>query len=596
MADSPLNGSEGVLRVSVSSDGNALPQALQLISVVIKRSANTIPSARLVLLDGDMPNQSFPVSDAAWFKPGAAISIKAGYGDGEDTLFEGIVIKHAVRISGDNDARLVIECRDKAMVMAIGRKNANYVDQKDSDIISALAGNAGLGADVEATSIQHKELAQFYCSDWDFMLSRADVNGLLVIATDGKLAVKSPDVAGAAVLKVGYGTDLIEFQAEIDARTQFSQVQGVAWDPKTQAALLGSPAAPEALNAQGDLDSSALAKVIGLSSLRLQSGATQTRETLDAWAKAQQRKAGLARVRGHMKFQGSAKTAVGSLIELVGVGKHFSGTVFVGALEHVIEDGNWVTEAEFGLAPNWFAERSDIVGTAAAGLLPPVEGLQIGVVMKLDEDPEGEHRIQVQLPVLQAATQGIWARLAKFHGSNAFGAFFVPEIGDEVLLGYLHNDPCHPVVLGSLYSSKHPPPYALEAKNDTKAIVTRCLSKIEFKEEDKIITVITPAGNQIVLSDKDQSILLKDQNGNSAKLDPGGITIDSPKDIKVTAKGTITIDAVGAIGITSKADVKSAGLNVNCEAQVGFVGKGSASAELSAAGQTTVKGAMVMIN
>ena len=42
--------------------------------------------------------------------------------------------------------------------------------------------------------------------------------------------------------------------------------------------------------------------------------------------------------------------------------------------------------------------------------------------------------------------------------------------------------------------------------------------------------------------------------------------------------------------------MKTAGLNVNCEAQVGFVAKGTATAEVSAAGQTTVKGAMVMIN
>ena len=48
--------------------------------------------------------------------------------------------------------------------------------------------------------------------------------------------------------------------------------------------------------------------------------------------------------------------------------------------------------------------------------------------------------------------------------------------------------------------------------------------------------------------------------------------------------------------ITSKADVKIDGLNVNCEAKVGLVAKGAASAELSASGQTTVKGAMVMIN
>jgi hypothetical protein len=119
---------------------------------------------------------------------------------------------------------------------------------------------------------------------------------------------------------------------------------------------------------------------------------------------------------------------------------------------------------------------------------------------------------------------------------------------------------------------------------------------IEFDEDKKILTIRTPANNQVVLSDEGKSILVQDQNNNKVELNAEGIVFDSPKDIKISAKGTITLDAVGAISITSKADVKSSGLNVNCDAQVGFTAKGTATAELSASGQTVVKGAMVMIN
>jgi Rhs element Vgr protein len=428
------------------------------------------------------------------------------------------------------------------------------------------------------------------------MLSRADANGLLVIATDGAVAVKAPATSAEPTLTVTYGRDLIEFDAEIDARTQLAAAQAVSWDMKTQAAITGTEAQPPTLNAQGDLDSATLAQVVGLASWRLQTAAPMPADMLTQWAKAQQIKAGLARIRGRMSFQGSARATVGGLIELAGVGNRFSGKVFVSAVTHRINDGEWITEAEFGVAPNWFTEQPDVTAPPAAGLLPAVEGLQTGVVMKLDEDPEGEHRVQVSVPVMQASTDGVWARLLQFHASNAFGAFFVPEVGDEVVLGYFNNDPSHPVILGSLYSSKQVPPYTLAAENNTKALVTRCKSTIEFNEEDKIITVTTPAKNKIVLSDKDKSILLQDQNDNKVELKPEGISLTSPKDITVTAKGKITLDAVGELSISSKADVKSAGLNINCEAQVGFVAKGNASAELSAAGQTTVKGAMVMIN
>jgi hypothetical protein len=79
-------------------------------------------------------------------------------------------------------------------------------------------------------------------------------------------------------------------------------------------------------------------------------------------------------------------------------------------------------------------------------------------------------------------------------------------------------------------------------------------------------------------------------------LNSSGILLDSPKDIQITAKGKISISATGAIETSSKADVSVSGQNVNNTAQIGFVAKGNATAEISASGQTTVKGAMVMIN
>jgi uncharacterized protein involved in type VI secretion and phage assembly len=216
--------------------------------------------------------------------------------------------------------------------------------------------------------------------------------------------------------------------------------------------------------------------------------------------------------------------------------------------------------------------------------------------MKLDEDPDGQSRVQVSVPILQAQTEGVWARLANCYASNGFGAFFIPEIGDEVILGYLNNDPSNPVVLGSLYSSKQVPPYELTADNYTKAIVTKSQLRIEFDDENKVTTIITPGDNKLVFSDEDQSILMQDQNGNKVELSADGIVLDSPKDINISAKGKIGIDATGEIAISSQADVNVEGLNVNHTANAGFTAKGNASAELSASGQTTIKGSMVMIN
>ena len=544
MATSPQRDSDGVLRIAVKSNGRSIADSIQLASVHIRRSVAGIPTARLVILDGDMATGTWPVADGETFKPGAIISIAAGYGSGEQTVFEGIVVKLGMRIGGNNDNCLVVDCRHEAVKMTVGRKNANYADQTDSAIIERIFENHGLPVAVDTTTQTHSALAQYHCTDWDFVVARAEVNGLMVIAEDDKVLVQAPRTTAEPVLCLGWGIDLMEFDAEVDSQSQWQSVQAVAWDPKTQAVCRGSE----------------------------------------------------ARIRGRMKFQGSALAKVGSLIEVKNVGARYSGTVFVGAVEHAMEQGQWVTTVEFGLASQWICERTDAVAPAAAGWLPGAEGLQIGVVTRLDGDPAGEQRIQIKLPVLEASTPTVWARVAQFHASNGFGAFFLPEVGDEVVVGFFNHDPSHPVVLGSLYSSHNRPAYPLAASNDSKALLTRCGHQLEFNEKDKIITVTTPANNRVVLSDKDPSVVLQDQSGNRVELNGSGITFDSLKDLTLSAKGRICIDAFGDVSISSKADVKCAGLNVACEAQVGFSGKGNATAELSASGQTTVKGAMVMIN
>jgi Rhs element Vgr protein len=594
MPDSPQLGADGVLQVSVFSGGQRIPDAAQLISVTINRTINKIPSALIVVQDGDMKTGKFEVSEADHFKPGAAIKISAGYGDTEETLFEGLVVKHSISITGDNKSQLLVECQDKAVRMTLGRHNANFVDQSDRDIISKLISAHGLQADVPSTNITHKMLVQHYCSDWDFMLTLADANGLLVVVTDGKISVKPPQTDSAPTLKCTYGSDLIELRADLDARTQWASAQAYAWDMKTQAVISGDAALPPTLNAQGNLNGKVLAQAMSMDNNSLQSGAPISPPELTAIAKSAQVKAGLARVRGSMKFQGSAKAIVGGLIEIDGVGARFNGSVFVSAVNHEIAEGNWTTDVAFGMSPEWHAERASLKAPDAFGFSPGVNGLQIGVVSKLD-DPSGENRVQVTVPLL-GATAGVWARLTRQYASEGVGMFFVPEIGDEVVLGYFANNPSYPVIIGSLHSSKRPPPYAAEAANNIKAIVTRSKSKIEFNDEDKTISVTTPGNNKIILSDKDRSIQLLDQNGNKVVLTASGISLDSPKDIRINAKGSIAIEAVGKIDITSKADVTSAGLNVKCDAQVAFAAKGNASAELSASGQTTVKGAMVMIN
>ncbi len=604
MAESPLEAADGAVRLTILSDGQALPDSVQILCVTVHHAVNCIPTAEIIVADGDMASGTFAVSEGEIFIPGAEVQINAGYGDQVDLVFGGIVVKHSLRIDDEGHSQLIITCRDKAIRMTLGRQHANYAQQKDSDIMTALIARNSLDANVQSTDYVHESLVQRYCSDWDFLLTRADANSLLVMAKDGKVSVMSPAVSGEPTLKVAYGDSLMSFHAEMDARTQRATAQSFAWDHKSQAVMESSPAYPPALNQQGNIDSITLAGVLGSDrgsdSYHLQSGAPLSKMELDAWAKSAEQTLCFARVRGQMKFQGSAEAAVGGLIELSGVGARFNGNVFVSAVEHKIVDGNWFTEVDFGMPLTLRSDRADVVEPMASGLVAGmgVGGLQIGIVSQLENDPQGEGRVFVTVPMLggNANANGIWARLCAPYATKEAGVFFVPEIGDEVVLGYFDQNPSYPVIIGSLHSSARPTPYANADDNHIKAIVTRSGAKIEFNDADKLITITTPDKNKIVLSDKDRGIQLSDQNENKVTLTPSGISLSSAKDIQITANGNVTIAAVGNIDIAAKLDLKTSGLNIHNQAEIAFAAKGGASAELSAAGQTVVKGAIVMIN
>ena len=218
-------------------------------------------------------------------------------------------------------------------------------------------------------------------------------------------------------------------------------------------------------------------------------------------------------------------------------------------------------------------------------------------VVKDNSDPDKLGRVRVNFIWQEDNLMSPWLRLVNVYAGSNMGFYFIPEVGDEVMVGFEGGNAEKPYVIGSMYHGKNKPEPAWPDKNNSfKGILTKSKLKIEFDDEKKTITIETPGGNIAVLSDDDKSILLQDQNQNKVELSSDGIVMDSMKDIKITSKSKITIDGTSGVEISSKADAKVSGLNIDLNANAGIKAKGNATAELSSSGQTTVKGTMVMIN
>lgn len=559
---------------TVKVGGQAMPREHQLVAVSVNATVNRISTAKLVYIDGAAASGQFPLSDSDLLKPGQTVEILAGPGNNPVSLFTGVVVRQGVRVRDSAASQLVVDCRHVAMKLSVGERSSDYFDQSDSEVIEALLDAAGVGKDVEATSLKHKQLLQYHATDWDFLLARARANGQLVWCEGDKVVVRKPAIAGATACTLQYGATLLEFEGEIDARLQHPAVKGASWDPAGQE-LVEVEAASPGFTPPGNLSSDDLAAVAGRA-LDVRHPALSEAEA-QAWVDGLALYRRLDQVSGRGKCEGIASLRPGVVVELAGLGRRFNGKALVTGARHeysLIQ--GWKTHVQFGgveLDP-------PVAGSSGNSLLPKVSGLQVGVVTS-NEDPDGEHRVRVRLPLLGLSSDGLWARVASLDAGDDRGFFFRPEIGDEVAVGFLGDDPCHPLILGMLHSSAKAAPLEGSDDNHEKMFKSRSGMRVHFDDDKIVMTLDTPAGNSIVLNEDEKSLTLADQNGNKIKLDSDGIHLESAKAVEWKAGTETKMESSASFEIKAGTELKL---------------EGSASAELAGGGSTKVTGAMVQIN
>ncbi|OUM06833.1 type IV secretion protein Rhs [Pseudomonas syringae] len=592
---SPSEGS--VVSFTVKINGTAIPGNYPVSAIRVEQMINRIATATITLLDGSAADEGFPVSASASFVPGNDVSIEVGYDGLNTVVFQGIVTQQALRIDSMNGSLLEVECKDKAVKMTVGRKSANFSASTDSDVISKVIAGAGLTAAVSATRLTLPNLVQYYATDWDFILSRAEVNGLMISTLNNQVRVFDPVADTTSVRTLTYGNDIMDFNAQLNAIDQVAEVKASAWSFQSQQMI--SATAQNIMPGPGNLSSKTLASVVGLSSYDLQTSATETDAELLCWAQAQMLKSALSKITGEVRFQGSAAIVPGNYLSLKGLGARFDGDHFVSGITHDIADGNWFTEARIGMSPLWFAQEHEVQAPCAAGLLPGIQGLFNGTVLQLFNDPDGEFRIQVEVALFDDQATGVWARVANFYSTNGQGTFFLPEVGDEVILGFLNQDPRFPVILGSMYSQKNAPfsEFSPNEENSLKGIVSKSALRVLFDDKNAILSLITPGQNSVVLDDQHQKIEISDKNGNSIVMSESGITLKSDQNISMQAAQKITLTGDLGIEIQSKTgDVQTTAINIGHSANMQFSAKGEATAQVQGGMELTLKAALVMIN
>ncbi|MGH7943391.1 MAG: phage baseplate assembly protein V, partial [Opitutaceae bacterium] len=170
-------------------------------------------------------------------------------------------------------------------------------------------------------------------------------------------------------------------------------------------------------------------------------------------------------------------------------------------------------------------------------------------------DPDNLARVQVRLynfDDVDGHDGPIWARVAVPFAGNNRGTFFIPDVGDEVMVVFVNGDPRHPVVVGGLWNGTDTAPESISSgRNIKKVIRSKNGVKITLEDEDgreKFIAE-TPGGQKIILKDGPGAVTIEDSNGNSIKLESAGITITASAKVTINASqvavsaGMVTVDA-----------------------------------------------------
>ncbi len=592
MAASPTDDSDGPLGITVKVAGAAIADDIGVQSIRVRQDLNRIPQATVTLADGSAAENEFPLIDGTDFEIGTDIEVGAFFGSGaEQTLFKGIITATRLRIASGT-GELELTCRDKAIQLTEVRRTTSMTQSTDSDVMEQVIGDAGLSADITATTGDPADQVQYDCSDWDFIRMLADRNGQVLSVDDGTVRSAEPDPSTGAVMTLSLGLDILEFDSKVDAGNLFASTQVSGWDPASAAVTSETADASD----RGKWGNSTFTDLTGITGDRVNSTSTPYaagQVDLASMAKARALRPALAAVSGTCKYPGSALAKPGDTVELTGVGDRLGGTAFVSGISHDIAAGVWTTTARLGLPAGW---RSDSFGLAAPGagsLSTPVQGLHVATVLAIVDgggtNPMAdETMIQISVPLMGDTPAELWARYAQPYASDGAGIQFLPETGDEVIVGFLSADPGAPVILGSLHSGNLARTNDATEENELKTITTKSGIHITFDDDQVILTAETPAGQSIVIDDDGSTITLTDVTGNTITMSDSGM--------EIAAQGTLDITATQNITIASDLDVEISGMNVSATADVELSAEGSASASFSSSGQTTVEGSIVMIN
>lgn len=548
----------------------------------------------------------------------ARLLARAGGETAPKPLLEGVVTALEVELD-ETGTFTVVRGLDESHRLLRGRRVASYQNMTLADICGQVAQRAGLKpgtVDVAGPVIEH--IAQPNVTDWEFVRGLAEEAGAQAYVRDGHLHITRPAEASGAPdgsaragrdpLVLELGDNLLRCRAGVSAAEQVSEVEVRGWDVGAKAPVVGRAPAGTSSTLELGVTAAEVSAPFGEARFVVTDAAYGAQAQVDRAAKALAERIAGSFAELEAVIRGNPQVRAGSAVALNAVGAPFEGRYTVTSSRHLFDAvrgyETWITvsgqqeRSLFGLTGGG--------GQGAAGApggLGRCAGLVSGTVTDT-HDPQGSGRVKVRFPWLSDEYASDWARTAQSGGTGG-GEAFIPEVGDEVLVGFEHGYLDRPYVLAGLYNGKDRPgggggAPAADAGTpgsggDLVDPTTGAVNRRAFASR---------SGNQLELldaADGPQGVRLRTGDGKlTIDLDRRGtaVVINSDGSVTIEAKEEVTVKAAKGVALDAGRGVLAlTGDSVTVSSRSGVaVDGGNGTVALSTGGAVEVRGGHVTVD
>ncbi len=583
--------------IKISVDGNQLQSFTELKLI---ESVNNHHSFGIVLNveAGESPDVHSLETSQKWL--GKPVVIEFG-----ERMFLGIATHISLHREKGNHGALLLSGYSRTVLLESEPHLCSWTEKKLTDIVKSITEKAGLKAMIKpeyTAKIEYE--SQYNETHFDFILRLAKQYQEWCYYDGEQLVFGKPDKPSP--VKLEYGKDLIDLDISIQALARSSQSFSFN-SSSNETHTSKTPDAPKGLNNLGQQAFNSSMDMFKVPANNFTRMRVKNKSELDNYLKKKQQSETAASHYITAKSE-AHQLSVGSIVD-IHTAMHIEkkdfkaksqGNYIITHIEHIAEEG--------GVYSNTFTALPDSISSLPPPNVPlPIAQTQMATVVS-NKDPKKKGRVQVKMNWQAGDMKTSWLRVMTPDGGSSDkvgtnrGFVFIPEEGDQVLVGFRYNDPNRPFVMGSLFNGQTAAGGG--DNNKTKSIITRSGSSITFDDDNEKgnITIKDGANNVITLNGNDTVSVVA--NGTiSLATGESSITLKSDGTINIIGKNiSISGSETTSMATSSSTfNTKSDTASVNAT-KVEITGTqtatmtGQSKATVSSSATTSVEGTIVKLN